>query len=204
MPDVREPGAIAWAARSRPSHQLDLRRSGGRQALPHASDVWRSEMDAQQHGASCDFALQRFGAFVWQTGGRQHRCEAAGRVSGHFPKLRGERPRRNNWPDPWHHQGDRGQHAATQLSQACRLPRIFEVYSGHRVHPVSKRLRVRMSVCDDRHGFPADPESMKRPRSVGGHGRSREQPENEWMGHANHFTMRSKRVPVGAAGQFGM
>jgi hypothetical protein len=41
-----------------------------------------------------------------------------------------------------------------------------------------------MRVCDDRYGFPGYPESMKRPRSVGGHGRSRKQSEHERMGHA--------------------
>src|SRR5258708_38324459 len=32
---------------------------------------------------------------------------------------------------------------------------------------------------------------MKRARSVGGHGRSRKQPESKRMGHASHLTMRS-------------
>jgi hypothetical protein len=138
-------------------------------------------MDAEQHGASCDFALQRLGAFVWQTGGRQHRREAAGHMSGHFPELRRERPGRYNWPDPWHHQGDCGQHAAAQLSKERRRPRIFEIYSGRRVHPVGKRLRVRMRVGHDRDGLLDYSESVKRPRSVSGHGRGRKESEKERM-----------------------
>jgi len=156
-------------------------------------------MNAQQDGASCDFTLQRFGAFVWESGGRQDRCEAAGDMSGDFPKLRSERPRRNKWPDPRHHQSDCGQHAAAQLSQACRRPRIFEVDSGRRVQPVRKRLRIRMSVGEDRQGVPGYPEAMKRPRSVGGHGRSRKQTENEWVGHVTDLTMRSKSMHASAA-----
>ena len=73
-------------------------------------------MHAEEYGASSDLVLQRFGAFVWQAGGRQHRREAAGRMSGQFAKLRRERPRRNNWPDAWHRKRDSGENAAAQLS----------------------------------------------------------------------------------------
>ena len=79
-------------------------------------------MDAQQYGALSNVALQRDGAFVWQPGGGQHRGEAASRMSGQLPELRGERSRRHNGPNPRHHQGDRGQRAAAQLPEARRGP----------------------------------------------------------------------------------
>ena len=110
-------GASETLTRSRPGQDLDLRRSGGRQALPHTIDVRRRDMDAQQDGAARHFALQRVGALVWETGGRQDRCEAAGHMSGDFAKLRRERPCRHDRPNPRHHQGDGGEHAAAQLAR---------------------------------------------------------------------------------------
>jgi hypothetical protein len=92
-------------------------------------------------------------------------------MSSRFPKLRRQRPCRNNWPDPWHHQGDRRQHVAAQLSQASRRSRIFKLDAGRRVHPVSKSQRVSVTVCDDGDLFPADTEGMKRRSGLGGHGR---------------------------------
>lgn len=59
---VSSPSSIS--VESRPRDHLDMSRSGGRQRVPYAGEVWLSDMDAHQHGASCDRSLQRFGAFV--------------------------------------------------------------------------------------------------------------------------------------------
>src|SRR4029078_9392571 len=57
--------AVACVSRSRPGHDLDRRRARRIHALACAGDVWRSDMDAEEHGAACDLALQPLGAFVW-------------------------------------------------------------------------------------------------------------------------------------------
>ena len=158
------------AAESRPSHHLELRRPGSGQALTYAINVWRRDVDAQQHRALRNLALQGLGTLLWQTGGLENRRKAAGHVSRRCPKLRRQRPCRNNWPDPWHDQGDCRHHSAAQFSQECRRSRIFKVHAGRRVHSFSKGPRVGMAVCDDGDVFPADTEGMKRRSSLGGRG----------------------------------
>jgi len=129
-------------------------------------------VDAQQHGTLRHLMLQGLGTLLWQTGGLEHRRKAAGGVSRRGPKLRRQRPSRNNWPDPWHDEGDCRHHVAAQFSKECRRSRIFQVHAGRRVHSFGKVPRVVMAVCDDGDVFPADTEGMKRGCSFGGRGRS--------------------------------
>ncbi len=135
----------------------------------------RRSVDAEQHGACGDFTLQRLGPRLWQPGGLEHRRQTAREMSCRLAKLRRQRPCRNNGPDSGHHQRDRRQHPAAQFSEDSRRPRIFQVHAGSRVHPRSKGPLVGMTLCDDGDVFLGDAEGMKRPRSLGGGGRSRKQ-----------------------------
>jgi hypothetical protein len=177
-------------AGSGPGHHLELRRPGGREAVAHAIDVWRREVDAQQHGAVRDLALQRFSTLLGQAGRLEYRREAAGDMPSSLPQLRGQRSGRHDWPDPWHHQGDGRQHTARQFSQARRRPRILKVYPGSRVHLISKDPRVGMTLRDDRDVLLADTQGMKRGRGLGCRGRVRKQREREWVGHSRYLTLK--------------
>ena len=72
----------------RPGHHCQVRRPGGGQTITDAIDVCRRDVDAKQHGAIRDLALQSVRLLLRQPGGSEHRREAAGYMSGRFPKLR--------------------------------------------------------------------------------------------------------------------
>ena len=139
-------------------------------------DRWRVAargMDRHEDAPTLDLALERVGSRLGHAGAREHRGQAAGRMTHSLAEIRRQRPCGNDRADAGHHERDGGEDLAAELPKARGRARVFDVGAGRGVHLLRERACLLVIPGHDGDLIAPDAQRVQGASAGGGPGRSR-------------------------------